>query len=293
MCYCFNGIKANKNPQKILSIETNCTRDLMHLKLNMLRPFKGMFYAKGFMDECNSKVGSNLLTLPLTSCGIRSHMLSKDTIEYSAQIVVQHSSKLQLKSDIKINVNCQLSTEAMDFNIDSSDIKSQRIGRMRFPKTGMKIRSWLQVDARKADYAIVGENITLAANAILPRNIGMRIVDCIAFDGVGDLSQRLFDHHGCAVDELIMPAFKESIKSIEDGWSKAQDDDIVQKTFSSGKKKKPDGIVWILSLLELLSNCHTSHKIFSTLGSNSCKLLVKTIDNALISSLSLLIERLN
>ena len=133
MWYCFDGIKANKNPQKILSVETNCTKDLMHLKLNMLRSFKGMFYAKGFMDECNSKAGSNLLTLPLTSCGIRSKMLSKDTVEYSVQIVVQHSSKLQQNSDIKINVKCEVSTDTMDFNIDSNEvIKSQRNGRMRF-----------------------------------------------------------------------------------------------------------------------------------------------------------------
>lgn len=234
MWYCFNGIRANKAPQqKILSVETNCTKDLMHLKLNMLRPFKGMFYAKGFMEECNSQIGSNLLTLPLTSCGMRSNMISKDIMEYSVQIVVQHSSKLQQKSDIKINVKCELSTDTMDYNIDSNDLKPQRNGRMRFFKSGMKIRSWLHIDSQKPEYAIVGENVTISANAILPRNIGMRIVDCVAFDGIGDSSQRLFDEFGCSVDELIMPEFSEKVRNIEDGWSKIHDDDVVHKVLST------------------------------------------------------------
>lgn len=235
MWYCFNGTRANKSPQKILSVETNCTKDLMHLKLNMLRPFKGMFYAKGFLDECNSQAGSNLLTLPLTSCGMRSQMLTKDTMEYSVQIVVQHSSKLQQKSDIKINVKCEVSTDTMDHSIESNDLKPQRNGRMRFFKTGMKIRSWLHIDSQKPEYATVGENVTISANALLPRNIGMRIVDCIAFDGVGDSSQRLFDEFGCAVDELIMPEFSERIMDLEEGWSKSNDDDIVRKVFSTGE----------------------------------------------------------
>ena len=236
MWYCFNGTRANKSPQKILSVETNCTKDLMHLKLNMLRPFKGMYYAKGFLDECNSQTGSNLLTLPLTSCGIRSKMLSKDTMQYSVQIVIQHSSKLQQKSDILYSVKCLVSTDMMDYKIESNDLKPQRNGRMRFFKSGsMKIRSWLQIDSQKPEYATVGENVTISANALLPRNVGMRIVDCIAFDGVGDSSQRLFDEYGCAVDELIMSEFSEKVMDLEEGWSKTSDDDIVRKIYSTGK----------------------------------------------------------
>lgn len=237
MCYCFNGIRAahNKNPQKILSIEANCTRDLMHLKLNMAnRQFKGMLFAKGFMDECNSRAGSNLLTLPLTSCGVKSRMLSKDVVQYSVQLVVQHSSKLQQKSDQLVTAKCEMSTEMIDYSIDNHEMKTHRNGRMRFFKsTPTKIRSWLEISSAKPEYAIVGENATLSAIAIVPRSIGMRIVDCIAFDGIGDSSQKLFDENGCAVDDIIMPEFEEKIVNIEDGWSKMHEDDIVKKVFST------------------------------------------------------------
>lgn len=259
MCYCFNGIRANnKNLQKILSIEANCTKDLMHLKLHVQeRPFKGIFFARGFMDECNSKTGSDLLTLPLTNCGVKSKMLSRDIMQYSVQIIVQHSSKLQQKSDVLLNAKCKMPTEMMDYNIDNNEIKSQRNGRMRFFKSSTKIRSWLEIESKKTEFANVGENLTLSgltffflnffykilfkqillmlAIAIIPRSVGMRIVDCIAFDGVGDSSQKLFDEFGCPVEELIVPEFLERIVNFEDGWSKANDDDVVKKIFSTSK----------------------------------------------------------
>ena len=236
LCYCFNGIRANKNPQKILSIEANCTKDLMHLRLNMGRQFKGMLFAKGFMEECNGRAGSNLLTLPINKCGVKSRMVSKDIIQYSVQIIVQQSSKLQLKSDMLINAKCDISTDMMDHNIDNSEMKTQRQGRMRIYKpSSTKIRSWLEIESNKTEYAVVGETTTLLAIAIVPRNIGMRIVDCVAFDGVGFSSQKLFDENGCAVDDIIMPEFEENIINIEDGWSKAHSDDIVKKVFSTSR----------------------------------------------------------
>ena len=65
------------------------------------------------------------------------------------------------------------------------------------------------------------------------RNIGIRIVDCVAFDGIGESSQKLFDENGCPVDSQIMPEFLEEITIIEDGWSKKNDDDMVQKVFKT------------------------------------------------------------
>lgn len=56
--YCFAIADANDSAQKILSVEANCTRDLMHVKINMGRPFKGMVFAKGFSDECASVAGN-------------------------------------------------------------------------------------------------------------------------------------------------------------------------------------------------------------------------------------------
>lgn len=55
--YCCAFAHADKAQQKILSIEANCTRDLMHIKINMGHPFKGMVFAKGFSEECGSVAG--------------------------------------------------------------------------------------------------------------------------------------------------------------------------------------------------------------------------------------------
>lgn len=208
----------------------------MHLNLNMGKPFKGMIFAKGFMEECGSNVGSSSLTLPLTSCGIRSKMLSKDIMQYSVRLVAQQSSKLQLKSDIELTAKCEIPSTMMDVALDGSEmmkVQTNRNGRMRYLKQGMKIRSWLELGTDKADYAIVGENATLSAIALIPRSVHMKIVDCIAFDGVGDSSQKLFDEFGCPIDSGLMAEFEEKINNIEDGWSKPHEDDIVQKVLTT------------------------------------------------------------
>jgi hypothetical protein len=125
----------------------------------------------------------------------------------------------------------------MDVALDGSEMKIQtnRNGRMRFLKKDMKIRSWLELGTDRPEYAIVGENATLSAIALIPRSVNMRIVDCIAFDGVGDSSQKLFDEFGCPIDRGLMAEFQEKINTIEDGWSKPHEDDIVQKILSTSK----------------------------------------------------------
>jgi hypothetical protein len=57
LTHCLAIIVGSKAPQKILSIEANCTRDLMHVKINMGQTFKGMIFAKGFSEECGSVPG--------------------------------------------------------------------------------------------------------------------------------------------------------------------------------------------------------------------------------------------
>jgi hypothetical protein len=204
-----------------------------------------MIFAKGFMEECGSTAGSKLLTLPLASCGIQSKMISKNVVEYRVRIVAQIDTKLQQENDLEFNARCELPSEIMDVKLANTEMKTQRNGRMRFLKTETKIRSWLDVESVRQEYATVGENTSLSAIAILPRNIGMRIVDCIAFDGVGDSSQKLFDEFGCAVDPLLMPEFKYSIMSLEQNWSKT--DDVVQKIFTTSKQN---------------SNIYISHSYF-------------------------------
>lgn len=157
-------------------------------------------------------------------------------MQYSVRLIAQMDSKLQQKSDLEMTVKCSLPSDMMDVNLHDSELKSQqRSGRMRYKiKAATKIRSWLEVESRQGqDYAIVGENSTLSVRSVLARNIGMRVVDCVAFDGVGESSQRLFDEFGCPIDSQIMPDFTETTVDIEDGWSKNHEDDLVQKVFST------------------------------------------------------------
>lgn len=156
-------------------------------------------------------------------------------MQYSVRLVAQMDSKLQQKADLEVIAKCSMPSEMMDVNLNEKEFKPQRHGRMRFLKAATKIRSWLEVGSIEGgqDFAIVGENSTLVVRTILARNIGMRVVDCLAFDGVGESSQRLFDEYGCPIDPQIMPDFTETIVDIEDGWSKLHDDDMVQKVFTT------------------------------------------------------------
>lgn len=184
--------------------------------------------------QSSLSTGSPSLTLPLSSCGIRFKFLSKDNVQYSVRLVAQMDSKLQQKSDMETIATCTVPSDMMDVNLQDNELKQQRNGRMRFLKSATKIRSWLEVGSKEGqDYAIVGENSTLSVRSILARNVGMRVVDCVAFDGVGESSQRLFDEFGCPIDSQIMPDFTETVVNIEDGWSKNHEEDIVQKVFST------------------------------------------------------------
>lgn len=40
---------------KVVSVKINCTRELFNIKLDMIKPFKGIIFAKDFLDECRSK----------------------------------------------------------------------------------------------------------------------------------------------------------------------------------------------------------------------------------------------
>lgn len=157
-------------------------------------------------------------------------------MQYSVRLVAQMDSKLQQRSDMETIAKCVVPSEMMDVNLGEAESRQQqqRNGRMRFLKAATKIRTWLEVGSKEGqDFAVVGENATLAVRSILARSVGMRVVDCVAFDGVGESSQRLFDEYGCPVDSSIMPDFVETVMNIEDGWSKSHDDDIVQKVFTT------------------------------------------------------------
>lgn len=52
-----HGCWATAKPpsNKILSIKTICSRDLIHVKLEMGRFFRGIVFAKDFQDECKTR----------------------------------------------------------------------------------------------------------------------------------------------------------------------------------------------------------------------------------------------
>lgn len=40
---------------KVVSVKINCTRESFNIKFDMIKPFKGLIFAKDFLDECRSK----------------------------------------------------------------------------------------------------------------------------------------------------------------------------------------------------------------------------------------------
>lgn len=42
-------------PGKLFSVKINCTRELFNIQMDVGRPFKGIIFAKDFLDECRTK----------------------------------------------------------------------------------------------------------------------------------------------------------------------------------------------------------------------------------------------
>lgn len=101
--YCFAIVDANKAQQKILSIEANCTRDLMHVKINMGRPFKGMVFAKGFSEECGSVAGKFLKAHQLNSLDLRAGFINRFSITDTSTIVLRNTVQVPVKRDNAIH----------------------------------------------------------------------------------------------------------------------------------------------------------------------------------------------
>lgn len=40
---------------KLFAVKINCTRDVFNIQLDMGRPFKGIVFAKDFVEECRAK----------------------------------------------------------------------------------------------------------------------------------------------------------------------------------------------------------------------------------------------
>lgn len=50
------GWASRPPPNKLLTgIKTNCTRELFNIKLDLDKSFKGVIFAKDFLDECHKR----------------------------------------------------------------------------------------------------------------------------------------------------------------------------------------------------------------------------------------------
>ena len=82
---------------------------------------------------------------------------------------------------------------------ESSDVENQKPN-----EEAPKARVWLELGGNNGAGAVeVGQQTTFAVKAILPKNIGVRVVDCVALDGIGESSQKLLDERGCPIDEQV------------------------------------------------------------------------------------------
>lgn len=67
-----------------------------------------------------------------------------------------------------------------------------------------RVRIWLELGGLDGIGAVeVGQATTLTVRAIVPGNMGVRVVDCAALDGLGESKQQLLDDRGCTVDEQV------------------------------------------------------------------------------------------
>ncbi|XP_067637005.1 uncharacterized protein cyr [Eurosta solidaginis] len=97
-----------------------------------------------------------------------------------------------------------------------------------------RVRIWLELGGLDGSGAVeVGQATTLTVRAIVPGTMGVRVVDCAALDGLGESKQQLLDERGCTIDEQVMPPLNKHFKPVDEGWSKQQPDDLMEKTFTA------------------------------------------------------------
>lgn len=52
---CWSSRPPPIEPNKLYGVKINCTRDVFNIKLDMGKSFKGIVFAKDFLDECRVK----------------------------------------------------------------------------------------------------------------------------------------------------------------------------------------------------------------------------------------------
>lgn len=107
-------------PNKLIGVKTNCTRDVLNVKLELAKPFRGVIFARDFLDECRTngnQTGTVVMSMPTAGCGIRSEHRGDGTYELSVMLVMQLDNKLRQMSDIKQVVRCILPDAMMSIDV--------------------------------------------------------------------------------------------------------------------------------------------------------------------------------
>ncbi|XP_052850083.1 uncharacterized protein LOC128260842 [Drosophila gunungcola] len=267
-----NSHSINENAtMQIQTLQVNCSRELLEMHLELSRPFRGLLYAKDFPLECRARGQDSTrlhLRIPTSGCGVRAEPLEDGSLEYSVRVMLQKEQKLRQSTDILSAVRCQLPANAMGMPLPilRQDNGRERNARMRAlaaaaavpalsvsssPSTSSshththtqsqhhhmetpRVRIWLELGGPNGTGSVeVGVATTLTVRAIVPGNIGVRVVDCAALDGLGESTQQLLDARGCPIDEQVMPALHTQHRPAEEGWSKQHEEDLVERTFAA------------------------------------------------------------
>ncbi|XP_017064392.1 uncharacterized protein LOC108103434 [Drosophila eugracilis] len=257
-----NETTASSTAMQIQTLQVNCSRELLEMHLELSRPFRGLLYAKDFPLECRARGQDSTrlhLRIPTSGCGVRAEPLEDGSLEYTVRVMLQKEQKLRQSTDILSAVRCQLPANAMGMPLPvlRQEKGHERNARMRalaaaaVPALSVssaaptasathqymetpRVRIWLELGGPNGTGSVeVGVATTLTVRAIVPGNIGVRVVDCAALDGLGESTQQLLDARGCPIDEQVMPALHTQHRPAEEGWSKQHEEDLVERTFAA------------------------------------------------------------
>ncbi|KAK9875378.1 hypothetical protein WA026_007773 [Henosepilachna vigintioctopunctata] len=185
------------------------------------------------------------LSLPTSGCGLRlTSKVGKNgelLMSYSVFLSIQQDRHLHQIADQEIRVSCQINDEQFsvrsksmvkEIEHNSMENSRSRSGRMRqdniwksqFDENKFRgntrhqesikaAKVWMEIvpdEAETSDNSIqdklqVGESAKLIVKSTLPVDIGWKVVDCNAHDGLGDSSQKLLDEEGCPIDDQLIP----------------------------------------------------------------------------------------
>uniref|UniRef100_A0A1B0AXZ0 ZP domain-containing protein n=1 Tax=Glossina palpalis gambiensis TaxID=67801 RepID=A0A1B0AXZ0_9MUSC len=176
--------------------------------------------------------------------GFRNGRMQTKTHNITGDGNLRQATRTTTSSDVKPQLN-EFDTTIQNMTVTKSQTQQQQQQRQqhrhsngyhyhRSSSTTPRVRIWLELGGPDGSGSVVvGQATTLTVRAIVPGSMGVRIVDCAALDGLGESTQQLLDERGCPIDEQVMPALHTHFKPAEEGWSKQDEDDLQEKTFTA------------------------------------------------------------